>query len=126
MSEFEPEFDNFEDYENYEMLLNVSDGREIVANRYNTTLFTFFGKLATRSHVFIETDRDENNTLSGYYIFAHNNIYQALLERIAAYDYPMELNKTIVPDCDEAAFQRSIEQLTGEEVPDTIPDWFTE
>lgn len=117
MNEFEPEPDEF--------YLNISDGTEYLATRYNTTLFTFFGKLATRNHVFFETAENDDGTISGFYIFAHANIYQAILERVAEFDFPMELNKLQVPDCDEAAFQKSIDQLTGE-VEDYIPEDFYE
>lgn len=126
MSEHEQE-ESFEDYEDAEIHLNISDGSEFDADRYNTKLFTFFGKLATRNHVFFMTHENDDNTVNGFYVFAHATIYQAIVDRMFAYEFPMELNAIEIPACDEAAYQRSIEQLSGnQDIPDFIPDDFYE
>ena len=115
MSDFEQEPD--------EIILNVSDGSEILVNRYNTTLFTFFGELATRNHVFIQTGESEDETVTGFYIFSHASVYHALVERIAAFDFPMQLNSVTIPKCDEEAFIRSIDRLAGS-MEDITPEDF--
>ena len=104
-----------------ELLLRFKNGGEFLANRENTTLYTFIGRLATRNHVFLEKEREED-IRRGSYIFAHSKIYHELVSFIAEYDYPMELNKTRVPPGDEEAFQQSLEYITPDDLGDFVPD----
>lgn len=56
----------------------------------------------------------------------HASVYQALVDRIIAYDFPMILNATEVPEGDELMFQRSLEKIDGTLEGDYIPDDFYE
>lgn len=109
------------DYAEDELLLRLGGEREFLMTRHNSTLFTFVGNLATRNHVFLEYEVDEK-TRSGTYIFAHSNVFTELVGFMAEYDYPMVINHNEVPDCDEQAFQNSLDQLTGTIDSDHVPD----
>jgi hypothetical protein len=105
------------------------DGDTYEARPYNTRLYTFAGELASRNHVFIGTgqrEEDGQTIASGTYIFellAKQQQYKQLTTYMLRNHYPMELNQLEVQPCDEDAFQAAVDKtVTGEPVPDTIPN----
>lgn len=103
--------------------LNVM-GESFRANRFNTTLFTFFGELALYNHVFLEMSQQDEETVTGAYVFCDNNVYEALARHIVSNDFPMVLNRTDVPACDQDAWARShIDDLSGS---DSFPEEWTQ
>ena len=93
-----------------ELMLHIGE-TDFLMTRENAVLFTFFGRLATRNHVFLITEEtDEEGITSGSYIFAHATAFNALASFMAEYDYPARLNSLEVPQCDEDAFERSLDQ----------------
>lgn len=107
-----------------ELMLHIGE-TDFLMTRENAVLFTFFGRLATRNHVFLITGETEDEVMTGSYIFAHATAFNALASFMAEYDYPARLNHLEVPDGDETAFQRSLDQLGGEDIEDFIPDDWT-
>jgi hypothetical protein len=107
-----------------ELMLHIGE-TDFLMTRGNAVLFTFFGRLATRNHVFLITGEEDEGVTTGSYIFAHATAYNALVSFMAEYEYPARLNSLDVPQCDEDAFQRSLEQIGGEEIEDFIPDDWT-
>lgn len=110
--------------ENDELRIELVDGGEIIARRDNTRLYTFIGNAATRNHVFIATGvSEENENLAiGTYIFGHNEAYAPVVEWIIEHEFPMLLNESEVQDCDEDAFQKSLDTLDGAFDDFEIPD----
>jgi len=112
-----------EDYNEDEIILHMPDDSEFLMTRHNAELYTFVGNLSTRNHVFIETGEDEQEGVTtGTFIFAHGNVYNALVRFMLDHNYPMRLNQLTVQECDENAFQMSLEQLNGTEIDDHFPD----
>lgn len=108
-----------------ELNLHLPDGSEQLMTRHNSRLYTFFGNLATRNHVFIVKEEREESSI-GAYIFAHSDAYQPIVSFMLTHQFPMSINNVEVAQCDEDAFQRSLDQLSesaGDNVPDEIPDW---
>lgn len=102
-----------------EMKLSFPSG-EFSATRFNTSLFTFLGRSAF-NHIFI-TREVQDGVNAGTYIFSHANPYQEMVEYMEAYGYPMHLNQTSVPVCDQQAYEGSL--LHDLEEADGIPsDW---
>lgn len=105
MSEQEPAED--------EKLIMIGE-HEFLVTRRNTKLYTFFGSIATRNHVFINTGEDQEDVQYGSYVFAHDEAWGFLTRFIIDHEFPMALNALDVLPWDEEAFQRSIEGLTIE------------
>lgn len=105
-----------------ELMLHIGEGMEFLMTRHNTRLYTFIGNLATRNHLFLILEETEDSYM-GHRVFAHNDSYPALAYFMVEHEYPMNLNSTEVPELDEEAFQRSLDQLTdSDDTPDTLPD----
>lgn len=104
------------------MVLNLANGEEFEANRHNTSLFNFIGDLATRNHVFVVMG-DDDGIPTGAYIFQHNEVYPRIVEHMIEHNYPLHLNMTEVAECDEDAFQKSLDQI-AEGSFDLPEDWF--
>jgi len=101
-------------------------GEEFEATPDNTSLYTFIGNLASRNHVFIETeDSDKPNTVIGTYVFSVHPSYQPLMKHLIENEYPVHMNLRSVAPTDENAYQKLIDQaVAGEEDFETIPeDW---
>lgn len=91
----------------------------------NTSLFMFWGNLASRNHIFIQTDEVDEQTMSGDYGFAIDN--EEAFNRIATYminnGYTAHINLQSVPECDENAYQKHIEdKVAAETIEDYIPE----
>jgi hypothetical protein len=112
MSEREPAED--------ETILHMPDGEEFLMTRHNARLYTFAGTLATRNHVFLTHEQEDEERAYGTYIFAHNPGYEPLEDFMAFHEYPMILNMNEIQQCDEDAFQNSMGGLSFDE--DFIPD----
>lgn len=110
--------------------LNLGDGREFEMRPDNATLYTFLGKTAlggmefnneSVNHVFLVTGEEENETVTGTYIFATAEVYADLAGFMVENDYPMVLNRRDVPECDMNAYYRMIDQhVAAEDIPDTL------
>ena len=109
-----------------EWLIHIGE-EEFLMNRTNAKLYTFFGHLATRNHVFLITGEEREDVTIGTYVFAHSEAYAVLCQFMVQHAYPMNLNGIEVAECDENAFQRSMEQIEasgGSMVDDYLPeDW---
>lgn len=104
--------------------LYLGDGREFEMTPDNATLFTFIGRLAMYDHVFLETgEPKDDDTMIGTYVFNQAEAYPQLSSFMVEYDYPMILNRRDVPQCDQDAYGRYVDQVASkEEIPDTFPD----
>lgn len=108
----------------HNLTLNIIGGEPFEMTRDNGTLFTFFGHLATRNHVFLMMN-ETDDVMRGMYIFAHHASYAALASFMVDHDYPMRLNGRAVPGCDENAFQQSLDSMGGafdDELGGGVPD----
>lgn len=103
--------------------LNLSDG-EFEATPENSHLYMHLGALACYNHVFLEKGRQEDNTLSGTYIFSITPVFDEMAEFMAENGYPMHVNLRTVAQCDVDAFNRMVEQQVGEF--DSFPDEWVE
>lgn len=104
------------------MNLHLPNG-EFTATPKNTSLFTFMGNLASRSHVFLMTSEDEK-VMTGSYIFADSPVFDQMFDFMTTQGYPLHLNLREVPQCDEDAYQRYVDQrVASEEIPDYLPEW---
>lgn len=95
-------------------------GSEFEATPENTTLFTFLGRIACYSHVFIQTGPEDDEVMVGTYVFASHPVYENMAQFMAEYGYPMHTNLREVADCDVNAYDRMISQQTND--LDHIPD----
>lgn len=101
--------------------VKMDDG-ELLLNRWNSKLFTFIGNLASRNHIYVQTEEDE-----GRYLFNMDasQEYGRLLRFMSRNQFPMDLNNGGVSDEDEAAYQRAADQVAtweAEHLSDTFPD----
>lgn len=96
---------------------------EYEARRDNASLFMFYGELASRNHIFIQTE-EEDGIASGAYCFPTDD---ATFNRMAGFminnGYTAHINLHQVAECDERAYQGHIDNvIKSEETPDFIPD----
>lgn len=97
---------------------------EFDATPENSHLFTFIGNLASRSHVFLETGKADEKTMIGTYIFADAPVFNDMFDYMTQQGYPVHLNLRSIPECDEDAYQKYVDQnVEAAEIPDEIPDW---
>lgn len=107
-----------------EITLRLGESGEFLMTRHNSSLFTFAGHLATRNHIFLVTGEETEEVIQGTYIFAHADAYVPIASFMVQHAFPMHLNRNDVAECDEQAFQRSLDQLSGTMDDFTIPeDW---
>lgn len=104
-----------------EITLHLPSG-EFQMTRHNAHLFTFFGELATRNHIFLITEEHEDS-MSGSYIFNWSPVFTQLAGFMAEYDYPMRLNQLEVPECDQNAFETALNQLEGKIDDSELEEW---
>jgi hypothetical protein len=107
-----------------QMMLRYSTGNFLM-DRSNATLYTFWGDLATRDHVFLVTDpgAETDSTVTGTYIFNWSSAYEHLVEFMIENQYPCRLNQLSVPECDENAFNTALDQLSGKLDQDELDRW---
>lgn len=96
------------------------NGEKFKPTPENTTLYTFAGQ-AMFNHVFLQLNK-EGEEVSGAYIFAPSEAFNALARLVIEKDYPMVLNMREVPECDQRAFfNANLEDLAS---MDSFPeDW---
>lgn len=94
------------------------NGEDHEMRRDNSSLFTHLGELAMYDHVFVQYEEGES---MGAYIFRQNDVFGVLAKYMWENNYTMHLNLTDVADCDVSAFNRSLEQQTGD-LDGGIPD----
>lgn len=106
------------------------DGEETDVTRDNGTLFTFVGKTAlsggfevdsaNMNHVFITDEVNDNGTVSGSYIFAASEAFEAVRDFMMENGYPLHLNLREVAECDVNAYEVFLKQQSDD--LDTIPE----
>lgn len=81
------------------------DGEDYGATPENTALFTFIGRLASRDHIFVQTEQEGHQAI-GIYIFkfALAEAYGEMQEYMLANGYTCHLNMRQVAECDENAY----------------------
>lgn len=103
------------------MLITVGEGR-FEATPVNTSLFSYLGRIACYSHVFMHTGDKDEKTMIGTYVFASHTIYEEMVEYMIENDYPLHVNLREVANCDINAYNSFIEQQLDD--TDCIPeDW---
>ncbi len=112
-----------------EPFINLNYGnRSFELRRDNTFLYTFLGRLASRNHLFIaEDDQDDEDVASGIYMFRQG--IEPYFDKIADYmrtnKYQSVENQQEVADCDEVQYQHYIAQLAhveANDLDDGIPE----
>lgn len=108
--------------------LNLN-GERFVATRYNTTLFTFFGRVILRdfeleaenfNHIFLQTSEDDQEPRGGYVFFDHPS-YPDLAAFALENMFPQVLNQTHIPECDVRAWEtHNFKDLSQDSFPE---DW---
>lgn len=84
--------------------LNIN-GEEILANRWNSAVFSFAGELAIFDHVFIATAETETG-YTGKYIFSGHPQYEDVADFMEKARFPAHYFITEVPECDVSAFEQ--------------------
>jgi len=118
--------------ENEDVGLEINlNGEEFVLTRYNTTLFTFWGRVMLRDyeldaknfdHVFIQTSDEDAKRVSGGYLFRRHPMFKELAKFATEHAFPGVLNQTHIPKCDVRAFEK--EAFGDLATTDTVPeDW---
>lgn len=104
-----------------EMSLRIN-GAEFKATRDNTSLFTFFGRLAVYDHIFIHTgeEEDDDNVQLGAYIFSNARLFLEMVDYMVTNEYPQHVALREVAECDLKAFDRA--QLGDLRESDTFPE----
>lgn len=92
------------------MSLNMGERGEFEATPENTSLFNFLGHLACYNHVFIQLGDEDEETMTGTYVFSTHPVYRQMAEYMMQNGYPMHLNLRQVAECDQNAFNRMVEQ----------------
>jgi hypothetical protein len=91
-----------------EPLLSLQiNGEEVLAHRWNTSLFTFIGELAAYNHVFVATEDIENGYAVGKYIFSDADAFVPVSKFVEIECFPQHRNLTEVAECDMIAFDRA-------------------
>lgn len=90
-------------------------GEDFTLNRYNTTLFTFWGRVTLRdyemdaknfNHVFIRLTPDEVEPPQGVFVFNDHPMFQRLFDIVFEHNYPRYLDSTFVAEGDVRAWER--------------------
>jgi hypothetical protein len=102
------------------------EGREVLAHRFNTRLFTFLGEqavdgviedISAYNHAFVTMEETEEREEYGYYIFSSSDAYAQIRDFITEEKFPQLLNIEEVPQCDINAFNhhhaRILDAITG-------------
>lgn len=111
---------------NGEGLIIQLEGDDFELTRYNTQLYTFFGRIAIKNHVFVIT-REDDETVAGVHIWEafQTEPYTHIKQHIEKYKYPQYLNLTEIAECDELAFERALQRQI-DCIEDFIPDEYDE
>lgn len=115
--------------EEYDGTFYINYGEEkLEARRDNTSLFMFWGDLASRNHVFVQMEETDDNTTLGSYLFDPDcEWFDAVATHMINHGFTAHMNLPEVPDCDEQAYQRYINQRVAreaEEMGDYLPEGF--
>lgn len=81
------------------------NGEEVIAHRWNTSLFTYIGELAAYNHIFVAQEDEEDGAQIGHYIFNSNDQFKTILQFIRTSYFPVHLNLIEVAECDVSAFE---------------------
>lgn len=111
---------------NGEGLIIEVGGEPFEITRYNTHLYTFLGHLATRNHIFITTNDDEE-AVEGVYLWQtfHQEAYDRIHTHIQEHKYAQFLNLYEISEADERAYENAIKRQVAR-IGDFIPDDFDE
>ena len=83
------------------------NGGEFRATRDNTSLFQFFGRLAIYDHIFVQTGMEDDNTLTGAYIFSNFPKWVDMVDYMVTNEYPQHVALREVAECDKRAFDQA-------------------
>jgi len=118
--------------ENKDVGLEIKlNGEGFLLTRYNTTLFTFWGRVILRDyeldaknfdHVFIQTSDEDAEQLRGAYLFRYHPMFKKLAKFAIEHNFPRVINQVNIPECDVRAFEQNSfgDLATTETVPE---DW---
>jgi hypothetical protein len=111
---------------NGEGLIIEMGGEDFEVTRFNTHLYTFLGHLATRNHVFITTQEDDDGA-QGVYLWQtfHKEAYDRLHAHIQEHRYAQFLNLYEISESDEQAYESAIRRQVAN-IGDFIPEDFDE
>lgn len=103
---------------NKDVGLEVSlNGEDRTLTRYNTTLFSFWGRVVLRgfeldatnfNHIFIQTSDTEGSSVQGAFLFNNHPVYKKIADFAIKHDFPAVLNRTEIPECDVRAFENTM------------------
>lgn len=79
-------------------------GEEVLAHRWNTSLYAYMGELAAYNHIFIAHEETEEGRTLGSYLFQSNPQYAPTVAFVQAQNFPQHINLTEVAECDERVF----------------------
>jgi hypothetical protein len=91
------------------------NGEPFVSTRYNTTLFTHWGKVMLKGfeleasnfdHIFFQISEDEDNP-SETYLFRDHPSFKKLAKICLKYSFPMVVNRVNVAECDIRAWENT-------------------
>jgi hypothetical protein len=109
------------------------NGKEILLTRYNTTLFTHFGRVLLRGleldaknfdHVFIRTSDEDDENLRGARVWRGLDAYKPIAKFCIQHKFPIVGNSTDVGESDVAAWElMNFADVDFGVVP---PDWTIE
>lgn len=91
----------------------------------NTSLFMFWGDLSSRNHVFVVMEEGEGTDLGTYLFDPDCEWFDSVATHMINHGFVAHMNLPKVPDCDEQAYQRYINQRATrelEEMGDFLPD----
>ena len=120
--------------ENKDVGLEISlNGEDFILTRYNTTLFSFWGRVILRdyeldannfNHVFIRTSGEDESEVHGGYLFHEHPMFKKIAKFAVQHNFPTVANQIVVPECDVRAFEQT---MFGDLAStDTVPDsWIT-
>lgn len=89
------------------------NGEKYVATRYNTSLYTFYGRVILRdfeldastfNHVFLEVGESKNNYL-GAFLFSDHPAYLKVANFIFKHEFPCSLDQIHIPESDVMAWE---------------------
>lgn len=105
------------------------NGENFVLTRYNTTLYTFWGRVILRDyeldasnfdHLFLRTSEEDDEQVKGGYLFRHHPAFEGISKFAIENSFPAITDMTYIPECDVRAFEDS---AFGDLVKtDTVPE----
>lgn len=85
------------------------NGEDFVLTRYNTTLYSFWGRVILRdyeleasnfNHVFIRTSNEDDEIVKGGYLFQDHPMFKKIAKFAFKNSFPVVANMIYVPECD--------------------------